>query len=226
MKPLDSYKRKGSIMMKLRPLTIVAAISALLVMLAAICKGLDYFGDIEKNRLVLKLENPSEDKDIIPNGIKFPCYLVLCDGCPVISKDANVTEKEGKGKAGKLDIINLIELPDKKDAQKPDATPGASLEQKKSKVKRTQYLLFEFSKGGWNADKYVTLIKIPFSVDENDKKQMLAIAPEGTIEVQWRDPMNEAVTVVSYWSGMSPPSPVKVTVLESTLGFQNKLGVE
>ena len=88
------------------------------------------------------------------------------------------------------------------------------------------YLHFEFTKGGWNKDKYVTHIKIPYSVDPEDEKQMLKIAQQGTVEIRWRDPKNKAVTVVSYWSGMAPPFPVKVIVVESTLGFGNKPGVK
>jgi hypothetical protein len=208
--------------MQIRKVALASAVT-LAVLLPSVAMALDYFGTIEKNRLILKLEAAAEEKSAVPSG-EFPCYLVLTNGYPVLSKEASV-EAGNKARVGKLDIVHLVELPDKKD-RKPDETAQAFLERVKSKVKHTEYLLFEFSQGGWSADKYVTLIRIPYSVDEKDEKQMLKIAGEGTMEVQWRDPKSKAVTVVSYWSGMSPPFPIKVTVVESTLGFQNKLGSE
>jgi len=42
-----------------------------------------------------------------------------------------------------------------------------------------------------------------------------------SIETRWRDPKDDAVTVISYWVG-GRQGPIRVAVLESTLGFGNK----
>jgi hypothetical protein len=197
------------------------------------CPALDYFGKIEENKLVLKLEPKVRTPFTDTLHIQFPCYIVLHKGYPILSQEAKVEEKkiDGQdteklmGNVGKLDIVQLIELPPMQD-RLPDEEIEDFIKRMGPKVKRTQYLQFEFVNGGWNKDQYVEYIKIPYSIDPEDEKGMLKIEKEGIAEMRWRDPKSKAVTVVSYWSGMTPPFAVKVTVMESTLGFGNKIGVE
>ncbi len=167
---------------------------------------LSYFGDIDANRLVIKLK-AIDSLEASRLGCDLPTFVVLHNGQPVLSKDASPTEKSIVSR-GKLDILNLVEY-------NPDTM--------KPKQGGNRYLLFTFPTSGWNEDQYETVIRIPYTVDQDDNKQMLRISSKAIAETRWRDPKNKHVTVVSYWSNLGVPCELKVTVLENTLGFANTL---
>ncbi|MHC4207117.1 MAG: hypothetical protein ACYSTT_20885 [Planctomycetota bacterium] len=127
-------------------------------------------------------------------------------GYPILTKEPKIEVENIRdidGTIGKLDIVHLVELPPIKD-RKSDETAQDFLKRMQHKMKRTEYLYFEFAKGGWNKDQYVSHIKIPYSVDAEDEKQMLKIAGEGTAETRWRDPNGTTFPCKSYGSGKHP----------------------
>ena len=204
--------------------TILLLGALIVVLFPMLCWALDYFGRIENNRLVLKLETEDESAMPGPNMMESLYYIILHEGRPILSQEPEIEEgaKPAEGSVGTLDIVQLVEMP-RSQGEMP-AESEEDLQKRFRLVKnRTEYLHFKFTQSGWDADKYVTHIKIPYSLDVDDDKEMLKIAEKGTVETQWRDPISKGVTVVSYWQEMSPPAPVKVTVVESTLGFMNKL---
>lgn len=175
--------------------------------------ALDYFGDIDANNLVLKIES-SQSGQPPSMLLEFPFYLVLQKGVPRFSQEPDVSDRSEEGR---LDIVNLVNVP-REDPMPGEATE-AFRERMRTKATHTQHLLFEFSSSGWARDSYVVRIAIPYTTLREDELQMLQLASEGTVETRWRDPKNGAVTVVS--GGRQEP--IRVTVIESTLGFGNKL---
>ncbi len=174
--------------------------------------ALDYFGDIDANKMVLKIES-SQTRQPPSMLLEFPFYLVLQNGTPRLSQQPEVTDR---AKKGRLDIVNMFNVPFEDPL--PGETTEAFRERMRTKATHTQHLLFEFSSSGWPRDSYVVRIVIPYTISREDELQMLQLASEGTVETRWRDPKNGAVTVVS--GGRQ--GPIRVTVLESTLGFGNK----
>lgn len=168
------------------------------------CFALDYFGDIEDNRLIIKLEVLDVNRqDVVQKD--FPQYLVLDKGKVFLTKDFQWLEGDESGiQIGKLNIVGL-------------ATPHQSTE-----FGEGRYLEFIFPKGGWSSDHYEQVIRIPYTINNDDDKGMLQILDKATMEIRWHDPKNESVTVISYWAGTGMPVELKCTVMQNTLGFMNK----
>ena len=73
--------------------------------------------------------------------------------CPRLSQTPKTTGSGSSDKQGRLDIVNLVELP------LQDPLPDESVEEFMTRVhtkaKRTQYLLFQFPQPGWASDQYM-----------------------------------------------------------------------
>lgn len=190
----------------------ITSILLLLTVLAFPSKkvpALDYFGDISANRLVIRLlpVNAIEAQSL---SIRFPAKIELKKGIPFLFESINTGNKDDQeiSTRGKLEIRSLLEY----NLQTKQPQPGGK-----------QELLFTFIKKGWHKDTYELKLKIPYTVDAADPKRMLQISPAATAETRWRDPKNRFVDVISYWSGTGIPTRLKCEVIESTLGFMNKI---
>jgi hypothetical protein len=188
------------------------------LVLAAIVSGkvyaLDYFGDIDKNSLVLKL-TLKEGTDmrraaVYASMFEFPIYLILENGVPVVSQSETISEQQLKSVRRMQPVLNIVNLTEF-DSKTNRPIPGGQ-----------QYVEFVFSKSGWSSDQYVHTYQIPFLISDGEK-QMLEFSSVGSARVTWNDPLNKSVNVRSYWSGMNSEVEFKVEVIESTLGFNNKI---
>ena len=181
---------------------------------------LDYFGDIEANRLLLMVESAGHPLSEL-SGQRFPFFLALHEGVPILCDSNEFTDPDASIERGHLEIMDLVEMPPSR--RESGETKQEFWERIKDDVKKTQQLIFEFERSGWSSDSYVVRIEVPYSLEPGDKLRMLRFSQEASLQTLWHDPKNDAIDVVSYWPGVGARIPVKVTVLESTLGFGNKL---